>query len=161
MNGMALRLAAAVLLTVGGFCAGDARRQKRSARRRTLEDIVGLLTRIQQEISCRRTDLHQLYRTLASEYPPDTPLGRIFRQESCFQKLQRPSFLEQKQAACFAECFAGLGHSDAKQECARLDYYLRRFEDFLARAKEEESISLNLDRRLGLAAGAILGLLML
>lgn len=161
MSSIALRLTAAVLLTIGGFCAGDARRQKRSARRRTLEDIVGLLTRVQQEISCRRTDLNQLYRTLASEYPPDTPMGQIFCRGSCFQKLRLPSFLDRKQAACFAECFTGLGHADAKQECARLDYYLRRFEDFLAKAKEEESISLDLDRRLGLAAGALLGLLMM
>ena len=161
MNGTALRLAAAALLTLCGFCAGDTRRQKRSARRRTLEEIVGLLIRLRQEIACRRTDLNRLYQTLASAYPPDSPLKQIFLQGSSFQKLLPPDLLEQEQAACFSECFAGLGRTDAKQECARLDYYLQRFVDFLTKARQEERLSLHLDRRLGLAAGALLGLLVM
>ena len=78
MSGTALRLAAAALLTLCGFCAGDTRRQKRTARRRTLEEIVGLLMRLRQEIACRRTDLNRLYRTLSSEYPLDSPMKKIF-----------------------------------------------------------------------------------
>ena len=161
MNGTALRLAAAALLTLCGFCAGDTRRQKRSARRRTLEEIVGLLIRLRQEIACRRTDLNRLYQTRASAYPPDSPLKQIFLHGSSFQKLLPPDLLEQEQAACFSECFAGLGRTDAKQECARLDYYLQRFGDFLTKARQEERLSLHLDRRLGLAAGALLGLLVM
>lgn len=161
MSGTALRLAAAALLTLCGFCAGDTRRQKRSARRRTLEEIVGLLIRLRQEIACRRTDLNRLYQTLAPEYPPDSPLKQIFLQGSSFQSLPPPDLLEQEQAACFLECFSGLGRTDAKQECARLDYYLQRFGDFLTKARQEEQLSIHLDRRLGLAAGALLGLLVM
>lgn len=161
MSSTALRLAAAALLTLCGFCAGDTRRQKRSARRRILEEIMGLLMRLRQEIACRRTDLNQLYQTLTSEYPPDSLLKNIFLQGSCFQKLPPPDLLEKEQAACFSECFSGLGRTDAKQECARLDYYLQRFNDFLTKARQDEQLSLNLDRRLGLAVGALLGLLVM
>ena len=161
MSGTALRLAAAALLTLCGFCAGDTRRQKRTARRRTLEEIVGLLMRLRQEIACRRTDLNRLYRTLSSEYPLDSPMKKIFCQESCFKTLHPPALLDQEQAACFSECFSGLGRSDAKQECARLDYYLQRFDGFLTKARQDEQLSLHLDRRLGLAAGALLGLLVM
>lgn len=161
MNGLALRLTAAILLTLCGFCAGDTRRQNRSARRRTLEEITGLLLRLRQEIACRRTNLNWLYQMLASEYQTDSPLKKLFCQGTCFQELQPPALLKQEQARCFTECFAGLGHTDAKQECARLDYYLQRFDAFLIIARKEEQISMNLDRRLGLAAGALLGLLVM
>ena len=75
--------------------------------------------------------------------------------------MQPPSTLREEEAACFAACFSGLGHADAKQECARLDYYRERFDDFLNQAREEEQRSASLDRRLGLAVGAMLGLLVL
>ena len=48
-----------------------------------------------------------------------------------------------------------------RRACAQLDYYLRRFGVFLEKAREEERLSASMDRRLGLAAGAILGLLVL
>ncbi len=60
MSAVALRWAAAALLAVCGFCAGDARRQKLVRRRRTLEQTIALLTRLRQEIAYRRTDLGQL-----------------------------------------------------------------------------------------------------
>lgn len=161
MSGISLRLAAAALLTLCGFCAGDTRRQKCTARRRTLEEITGLLMRLRQEIHCRRSDLNWLYRALSSEYSLDSPLKKIFCQGTCFQNLRPPALLNQEQAACFIECFSGLGRTDAKQECARLDYYLQRFDLFLSRARQDEQLSLSLDRRLGLAAGALLGLLVM
>ena len=161
MNSMALRMAAAVLLTVCGFCLGDARRQKLTARRRTLEAVTELLTRLRQEIAYRRTDLGQLYHTLATEYNSGSPLGNTFRLGNCFQQMVPPEPLKTEESACFTACFADLGRADAKQECARLDYYLQRFDGFLTCAKEEEQLSAHLDRRLGLAAGAMLGLLML
>lgn len=161
MSGGSLRLAAAVLLTVCGFCAGDIRRQKLSARRRALENMIALLTRLRQEISYRRTDLGLLYRTLAAEEQDDSPLEASFRKGGSFHQMAPPAMLRPDESACFIECFSSLGRTDAKQECARLTYYLERFEDFLARAKEEERLSVSLDRRLGLAIGAMLGLLVL
>ena len=156
-----LRWAAALLLAAGGFCAGDARRQGLTARRCALEEIIGLLTRLRQEIGYRRADLGRLYRTLAEEYGPAGALGRAMRQADGFGRMQPPACLGQAEADCFAECFAALGRADAGQECARLEYYLARFGEFLARAREEEAHSASIDRRLGLAAGAVLGLLIL
>lgn len=161
MSNTFLRMAAAALLTLCGFCVGDIRRQNRSSRRRILEEIVGLLMRLRQEIACRRTDLNCLYQILASEYPLGGPLKKSFCVGTSFQNLQPPMLLEQEQAACFVECFSGLGRTDARQECARLDYYLQRFDVFLTRARQDEQLSLSLDRRLGLAAGALLGLLVM
>ena len=113
MNSMALRMAAAVLLTVCGFCLGDARRQKLTARRRTLEAVTELLTRLRQEIAYRRTDLGQLYHTLATEYDSSNPLGNTFRLGNCFQQMVPPESLKTEEAACFTACFADLGHADA------------------------------------------------
>ena len=78
-----------------------------------------------------------------------------------FGQMAPPAPLAAEEAACFAECFAALGRADAGQECARLDYYLARFQSFLGQVREEEARSASIDRRLGLAAGAVLGLLIL
>lgn len=161
MSGAVFRLTAAVLLTVGGFCVGEARRQKLTARRRTLESVLELLTRLRQEIAYRRTDLNRLYAILAAGCGPGSPLERSFRDAEGFGQMQPPATLRDEEAACFAACFGGLGHADAKQECARLDYYKERFGGFLDQAREEEQRSTSLDRRLGLAVGAMLGLLVL
>lgn len=156
-----LRWVAALLLTAGGFCAGDARRQRLTARRCALEEIIALLTRLRQEIGYRRADLGQLYRALADGCGPDSALGCAMKQADSFGGVAPPACLGQEEAACLTECFAALGRTDAGQECARLDYYLARFDDFLARAREEEARAASIDRRLGLAAGAVLGLLIL
>ena len=156
-----LRWAAALLLTAAGFCAGDARRQRLAARRRALEETAGLLARLRQEIGYRRADLGPLYRTLAAEYGPASALGRAMGRADGFGQMPPPAPLAAEEAACFAECFAALGRADAGQECARLDYYLARFQSFLDRVREEEARSASIDRRLGPAAGAVLGLLIL
>lgn len=161
MTNTGFRIAAAAILTICGFCAGDARRQKLSARRRTLESIISLLTRLRQEISYRRTDLGRLYRFLATEQTTDSPLAEGFQKGDSFPHMPPPNSLRSEERTCFIECFASLGHADAKQECSRLDYYLERFETYLSQAREEERLSASLDRRLGLAAGAMLGLLIL
>lgn len=88
MSAAALRWAAAALLAICGFCAGDARRQKLARRRRTLEQTIALLTKLRQEIAYRRTDLGQLYRTLAAEYSPGDSLGRAMKKAECFAGMQ-------------------------------------------------------------------------
>lgn len=160
MSGAVFRLTAAILLTVGGFCVGEARRQKLSARRRTLEAVLELLTRLRQEIAYRRTDLNRLYAALAAGCSPGDPLAKSFGAAG-FGQMEPPAALAGEEAACFSACFRGLGHADAQQECARLDYYRERFDGFLDQAREEEQRSASLDRRLGLAVGAMLGLLVL
>ncbi len=156
-----LRWAAALLLMLGGFCAGDARRQGLTQRRRALEELAGLLARLRQEIGYRRADLGRLYRALAAGYGPASPLGRAMAGAESFAQMAPPGALRSGEAACLAECLAALGRADAGQECARLEYYQARFERFLAAAREEEARSAAIDRRLGLAAGAVLGLLIL
>ena len=83
------------------------------------------------------------------------------KKAECFAGMQPPADLSLEEAACFAVCFGQLGRTDAGRACAQLDYYLRRFGVFLEKAREEERLSASMDRRLGLAAGAILGLLVL
>ena len=157
----ALRLLAAALLAAGGFCAGDARRQRMTARRMALEEAIGLLTRLRQEIGYRRADLGRLYPVLAAEQDPRTPLGRAMGAADAFGQVEPPAPLRPEEADCLRACLADLGRAGAGQECARLDYYLARFQSFLDRVREEEARSASIDRRLGLAAGAVLGLLIL
>ena len=58
-------------------------------------------------------------------------------------------------------CFAGLGQSEAAQECERLDYYSARFEAFLHQAQQKAASGQGLPCRLGLAAGAVAALILL
>lgn len=161
MSAAGFRWAAAALLTLSGFCAGNARRQHLTARRRTLEAIIALLTRLRQEIAYRRRDLDRLYQAVAGGCGPGDPLAQTIRSAGSFRQMAPPAVLRQEEADCFAACFAELGHADAKQECARLDYSLQRFGLFLEKAREEEQRSASLDCRLGIAAGAVLGMLIL
>ena len=157
----ALRWAAAVLLAAGGLCVGEARCQQLAQRRRALEEATALLARLRQEIGYRRADLGRLYAVLAAEYGPASALGRAMAAAESFGQMPPPAPLRQEEAACLTECLAALGRADAGQECARLDYYRERMDGYLDRAEEEERRSAAIDRRLGLAAGAVLGLLAL
>ena len=100
-----------------------------------------------------RTEQHilQLQRTVEL-------LQRI-RQEIAYRRLD----LEQLQRCllCFEQCFAGLGQSEAAQECERLDYYSARFEAFLHQAQQKAASGQGLPCRLGLAAGAVAALILL
>lgn len=156
----ALRLLATALLAAGGFCAGDARRQRMTARRMALEEAIALLTRLRQEIGYRRADLGRLYPVLAAEQDPRTPLGRAMGAADAFGQVEPPAPLRPEEADCLRACLADLGRAGAGQECARLDYYLERMAAFLAQAREDERLSAGLDRRLGFAAGAVLGMLL-
>ena len=74
MSAAALRWAAAALLAICGFCAGDARRQKLARRRRTLEQTIALLTRLRQEIAYRRTD----WDSCTAPWQPSTAPGTVW-----------------------------------------------------------------------------------
>jgi hypothetical protein len=56
---------------------------------------------------------------------------------------------------------AELGHTEARQECDRLQFYVERFAQFRLRAVEAERKAAALDRKLGFAGGATLALLLL
>lgn len=154
-----LRLAAAILLAAGGWCAGTARRQKLLTRCRLLEEIIELLGRLEQEIGYRHADLPRLLMTLRNENTAKI-LQKHLQSTITLQKIEAPDLLEPEQKACFSECMSGLGRATAEQECARLTYYRRRFEGFLQQAQKQADSS-GLDQKLGLAVGGMLALLVL
>ena len=43
------------------------------------------------------------------------------------QEIPAPERFDDAERLCFEQCFAGLGQSEAAQECERLDYYSARF----------------------------------
>lgn len=155
------RLLAAGLLTLGGWCAGDGLAYRLELRCRTMEQIFLLLQRLQQEIGYRRTDLRQLFCILQQEADPQEEWGRALLSAEGFQALIPPSCLNQTESRFVSECFAGLGHTAAQMECARLDYYIHRCDELLQKVRRQQRQSAGLDRRLGLAIGASLGLLIL
>lgn len=154
-----LRLAAAVLLAAGGWCAGTARRQKLINRCRVLEEVIALLGRLEQEIGYRHADLGRLLGILRTENSGKT-LEKCLQSTFTLQQIKAPDLLEPEQKACFSECMAGLGRATAEQECVRLTYYRSRFEGFLQQAQKQAE-SASLDQKLGLAVGGMLALLVL
>lgn len=154
-----LRLAGGLLLTAGGWFAGDLRRQRLAERCRSLEAILWLLARLEQEIGYRHMDLNRLYRDLQAE-TAEGPLGEILHPGGAFQTAEPPAWLEPEERACFLACMSGLGRTAAEQECVRLAYYQKRFRDFLKDAAACRDAA-GLDRKLGLAAGGMLALWLL
>lgn len=120
-----------------------------------MQRTVELLQRIRQEIAYRRLDLEQLQRCLVQE--------KLLESDEA-QKLQEipaPERFDDAERLCFEQCFAGLGQSEAAQECERLDYYSARFEAFLHQAQQKAASGQGLPCRLGLAAGAVAALILL
>ena len=150
----ALRWAGALMLAICGWCVGDALAQKLQAEVDALEDTVHLLEDIREEIAFRRQDLGRLCERLTQE-------GRLRTQNSRIQTALPPPALGKREAAWFHACFAGLGHTEAEQECQRLEQYANKFRMALAQCRAELKQRRALSRRLGLAAGLALGVLLL
>ena len=144
----ALRWAGALMLALCGWCVGDALAQKLQAEVDALEDTVHLLEDIREEIAFRRQDLGRLRERLTRE-------GRKI------QTALPPPALGKREAAWFHACFAGLGRTEAEQECQRLEQYADKFRMALAQCRAELQQRRALSRRLGLAAGLALGVLLL
>ena len=130
----------AALLPLCGWLTGAALQAGKEQHILQLRHTVELLRRIRQEVAYRRPDMELLCRCLMQE-------GLLTPAE----KLQ----------LCFEQCFSGLGQCEAAQECERLDYYTARFEAFLQQAQQEAAACAGLSCRLGLAAGAVLALILL
>ena len=122
---------------------------------RVRERTVELLQRIRQEIAYRRLDLEQLQRCLVQE--------KLLESDAApkLQEIPAPERFDDAERLCFEQCFAGLGQSEAAQECERLDYYSARFEAFLHQAQQKAASGQGLPCRLGLAAGAVAALILL
>ena len=138
--------AAAALLLLCGWLAGSAFQVRTEQHILQLQRTVELLQRIRQEIAYRRLDLEQL---LESDAAPK------------LQEIPAPERFDDAERLCFEQCFAGLGQSEAAQECERLDYYSARFEAFLHQAQQKAASGQGLPCRLGLAAGAVAALILL
>lgn len=151
---MMLRLAGAAGLVLCGWCAGDAVCQRTQRHIEALEQTLALLREIRQEIAFRRADLDILCAELVRRGVLDAPEGAL-------RSAVPPESLTKPEAVCFRECVGGLGRTEAEQECARLDRYIRRFALFYQRAQTTEPQQRQLARRLGLAGGLAVAILWL
>ena len=157
MQGLAaLHLAGALLLPLCGWLAGNAVQARASQHTDTLRQVISLLQRIRQEIAFRQADLEQINRLLQQEN-----FDAVLFTGISLQNLPAPESLSNAERHCFTECMAGLGRTEAKQECERLDYYTARFQEYLQQACQLQSREAGLPRRLGFAAGAVLALVFL
>jgi stage III sporulation protein AB len=172
-----LRGSGAALLTFCGWYAGALRQHSVRTHRTELEQAERLLLRIRQEIEYRHRALDELYRELIREgiegdppcfacfVPPEqrnpqNPQNKDAANAS-FHALRPPPSFSAEEKACFTECMAALGHTEARQECDRLDFFIARFAQFRLCAEEAERKAAALDRKLGFAGGAVLALLLL
>ena len=149
-----LRGMGALLLPICGWLAGNAVEERDIGHLTALEQTIRLLQRLRQEIQFRRADLQQLFCRLRQE-------GAFSLSGDSFWTMPAPAALSQPEKQCFAECMSGLGKSTAEQECQRLDYYIARFAEGLQQAQRSAQARAGLPRRLGLAAGAVLALMIL
>lgn len=149
----ALHLAGLLLFPVCGWLLGDAVQARTRAHLAALQHTILLLQRVRQEITFRRADLQGLFRQLCREGVLRADPGT-----QTLQQLTAPAALTQAERACFAECFSGLGRTEAAQECQRLTYYIARFEEFLQQAQRMARQQAGLPQKLGLAAGLMLAL---
>lgn len=151
----AFHWAAAALLLLCGWLTGSAFQVRTEQHILQLQRTVELLQRIRQEIAYRRLDLEQLQRCLVQE--------KLLESDAApkLQEIPAPERFDDAERLCFEQCFAGLGQSEAAQECERLDYYSARFEAFLHQSQQKAASGQGLPCRLGLAAGAVAALILL
>ena len=134
---MMLHILGALLLPLCGWLAGDAIQARAVQHLAALQKCLALLERIRQEVAFRRSDLQQLY-----------------------AELCREGILESEQQ-CFRTCMSGLGRAEARQECEQLDYYRARLQSLQQTAEHAARRQAGLPRKLGLAAGMAMALMLI
>ena len=112
------------------------------------------LERIRQEVAFRRSDLQQLYAELCRE-------GILESGARCLQEAPPPEGLTREEQQCFRTCMSGLGRAEAQQECEQLDYYRARLQALQQTAEHAARRQAGLPRKLGLAAGMAMALLLI
>lgn len=153
---MLTRVLGALLFPLCGWLAGDAVRQKTDRHLRALEQTLALFQRLRQEIHYRRADLQQLYLCLQREgLAPKATAGQHL------QQMPPPEALSPAEQAVFAECLSGIGRAEADQECERMDCYIARFQQLRQQAQTAAQAQAGLPQKLGLAAGAVLALVLI
>ena len=83
-------------------------------------------------------------------------LERI-RQEVAFRRAD----LTREEQQCFRTCMSGLGRAEAQRECEQLDYYRARLQALQQTAEHAARRQAGLPRKLGLAAGMAMALLLI
>ena len=71
-----------------------------------------------------------------------------------------PQSFTPQEAACFAECFSALGHTEAEQACSRLAFYQERFRSFLQQQEKAAQSRLVLAPKLGILLGLTAAILL-
>lgn len=163
-----VKLLGACMLALAGWYGGVAVCHKATVHRIALGEMVALLKVLEEEISFRRTNLNDVYQQLAQRNAFATlglsaPLceGQVHSVVSSFQSLPSPHSFSKEEAAAFSDCFARLGYTGALQECERLARYRKQFEAFYLSAEQSERSALAIDRKIGLALGSMVALVLL
>ena len=149
----ALRLVGAFFLVVCGWCAGDAVCIRTQEHLEALRQTIALLEEIEQEITFRRADLNMLSKKLQREH-------KLFCSAKMIQTAIPPQSFSPQEAACFAECFSALGHTEAEQACSRLAFYQERFRSFLQQQEKAAQSRLVLAPKLGILLGLTAAILL-
>lgn len=151
---MMLHILGALLLPLCGWLAGDAIQARTVQHLAALQKCLALLERIRQEVAFRRADLQQLYAELCRE-------GILESGARCLQEAPPPEGLTREEQQCFRTCMFGLGRAEAQQECEQLDYYRARLQALQQTAEHAARRQAGLPRKLGLAAGMAMALLLI
>ena len=133
---MMLHILGALLLPLCGWLAGDAIQARTVQHLAALQKCLALLERIRQEVAFRRAD-------------------------RCLQEAPPPEGLTREEQQCFRTCMSGLGRAEARQECEQLDYYRARLQALQQTAEHDARRQAGLPRKLGLAAGMAMALLLI
>ena len=96
----------------------------------------------------------QLYAELCRE-------GILESGARCLQEAPPPEGLTREEQQCFRTCMSGLGRAEAQQECEQLDYYRARLQALQQTAEHAARRQAGLPRKLGLAAGMAMALLLI
>ena len=85
---------------------------------------------------------------------------KLFCSAQMIQTAIPPQSFSPQEAACFAECFSALGHTEAEQACSRLAFYQERFRSFLQQQEKAAQSRLVLAPKLGILLGLTAAILL-
>ena len=85
---------------------------------------------------------------------------KLFCSAKMIQTAIPPQSFSPQEAACFAECFSALGHTEAEQACSRLAFYQERFRSFLQQQEKAAQSRLALAPKLGILLGLTAAILL-
>ncbi len=153
---IALKILALFSFLIAGWFGGTVMCYRIIARKEALLETCSLLKLLEEEISLRHSNLKDLYESLLD----DKFMHLILEENSSFRKLLPPQELSNNEKEWFLQCFSRLGTANASEECKRLAYFSARFEQSLNEVLKQEQKALVLDRKIGLALGGVVALVL-